>query len=146
LCTGKPRFRRSAQQFDPLHENSKLSPLGSFICAQRRERNQLVATFGWIARKLAVPYAQKADRQVCGVEWKREITYKGGFMGLTVLLIFLWSAWLVAALLASRGTVQRELKIRDGLHIREDSIWIAAAYLCSAIFGIFVSEVLIHTG
>jgi hypothetical protein len=63
-------------------------------------------------------------------------------MGLTLPLIFLCCTWLIAARLASRATVQRELKVRHGLQTREANIWVATAYLLSAILGIFVGRVL----
>lgn len=63
-------------------------------------------------------------------------------MGLTLPLIFLCFAWLVAAILASRATVQREMKVRDGLQTREASVWVATAYLLSTILGIFMGRVL----
>jgi hypothetical protein len=66
-------------------------------------------------------------------------------MALLLLLIFLWSAWLIAAMLASRATVRRELKIRDDLQVRENSISIVTAYLLSAIWGFILGGVLIHT-
>jgi hypothetical protein len=68
-------------------------------------------------------------------------------MALLLLLIFLCFAWFVAVMMASRATVQKEVKIRDGLRVQRSSprIWISIAYVLSAVWGIVLGGVLIHT-